>query len=178
MPGEYRGQLGIGDARREIVVSVLENLSLSVTPGAMLIPNRPGDTVTTRIFLSNTGNVPLTVDEIGAVQLEDELLECRIARRAFDNFDSAGQTYQDFLTELVQQAKATISEIGPLVVRNKSGVATLQPGGIAPLDLDIRLPKNIDHRGSYTGIAMLYNAQLALRVVPGERRGTASRQTT
>jgi hypothetical protein len=177
-PGDYRAQLEIGNEQREVTVHVLEHLSLSITPSRVLIPNSSGEKFSTRVFVSNAGNVPLTVDEIGAVPLEDELLNCRIARRALDGFEPAGNTYQDFLTEVVRQAKVIVSETGPLVVQNKSGVTTLNPGEAAPLELDIRLPADIDRRGRYIGTALLYDTQLTFAVAPGQRHSTVPRKST
>lgn len=165
-PGRYTAQLQVGDLTREATLEVLPRPSLVVTPRRVVVVNRPGETASARVAVRNAGNVPMTIGEIGAVVLDDDVLECRILRRALAEFDPNEDDYTDFLTELVRQAKLTLEEAGLLRVANRSGETTLAPGERAVLDLEVTVPSTADRHARYTGSVALGDTRFGVVVVP------------
>lgn len=165
-PGRYTAQLQVGDLTREATLEVLPRPSLVVTPRRVVVVNRPGESSAAQVAVRNAGNVPLTIGEIGAVVLDDDVLECRILRRALAEFDEVSDDFDDFLTEVVRQAKLTLEESGLLRVANRSGEVTLAPGERAVLDLEITVPSSLDRHGRYTGAVALGDTSFGVVVVP------------
>lgn len=183
-PGEYRHELEVGGLRREAVLRVVERVDLRLQPSSLRVENRPGQTVTRTVLLTNRGNVPLTLDRVDPVVLDDVLLDCRILRRALAALDEETGTFQEFLDELVRQAKRALDETGLLPVRLAAGSVELQPGEATAADLEIDLPSGLDPRAEYRGRVGVYGASLRFTVFPvGEvarprRRGRRSRSTS
>ena len=164
-PGEYRGELLVGDDAQPIVVEVPESVDLRVSPSPVLVPNLPGETVRKQLSLRNEGNVPLSVAEIGPVVLDDELLACRAIRRASKVLYGRPVSVEQIAVELLQQAGGVTVEVGFLRVRNPE--VTVEPGHGVVLELEIRVPDKIDPRGRYTAITPLYTTDISFLVVPG-----------
>lgn len=165
-PGEYHAQVALGDVRRDAVLRVLPDPSLRFTPSRVMVANRPGETVTASVVAINTGNMALPVGEFGGVVLDDDLLSCRLARRALAEFDAEDDTFEDFLTEMVRQAKIVLEDPGPLVVAHRAGDLVLDPGERVTLELEITVPRQLDRHSRYTGVFTLHNAHLAFVVTP------------
>ncbi len=175
-PGEYHQTLTVGGLRREAVLRVLERIELGIEPGALRVENRPGQTVRRAVQLVNRGNVPLTLERIDPMVVDDELLDCRILRRALAAVDEETGGLQEFLDELVRQAKRTLDETGLLELVLASGSVTLQPGESAVAELEVRVPSKLDPRARYRGRVGVYGTSLGVTLVPVGDRPAAGRR--
>jgi hypothetical protein len=169
-PGEYHLSVRVGDREQPAVVHVVESIDVEVEPNPLVIENRPGETIRKTAVVTNRGNVPIAVGEIGAVVLDDELLACRSLRAAAEALgeteDDEGVTIARFLTQIARDFKATLDQAGRLRVRNASGPVEIQPGELAKLELEVEVPDTLEPRTRFSGRIAIYDTDLELVVVP------------
>jgi hypothetical protein len=168
-PGEYRLALQVAGRERELLVHVVETIAVDVAPNPLVIENRARK-AEKAIVVTNGGNVPIAVGELGAVVLDDELLSCRSLRATAaalgDTENDEGVTIARMLTQLSREFKKSFDSAGRLRVRNKTGPVELQPGELARLALEIEVPETLDPRTRYFGRIAIYNTDLELVIVP------------
>jgi hypothetical protein len=152
-----------------LVVHVVETIAVDVAPNPLVIENRARK-AEKAIVVTNGGNVPIAVGELGAVVLDDELLSCRSLRATAaalgDTENDEGVTIARMLTQLSREFKKSFDSAGRLRVRNKTGPVELQPGELARLALEIEVPETLDPRTRYFGRIAIYNTDLELVIVP------------
>jgi hypothetical protein len=165
-PGEYQVELEAAGRAHPVLLHVTEVVRLDVAPAQVVIENDPGAKVVKRVVFSNQGNVPLTVGHIGAVPLDDDLLECRVGRAAYIIAGDQVTGLDDFFAELVRQTKAALEQSGVLRVRNLAGTVVLQPGDTRAVELEVRVPKGLNNRSRYRGVVALYTTDLEFVIVP------------
>jgi len=172
-PGEYHAEVDVGGTTRQLVVQVAQRVSVGLEPRRILVANQPGGTTAASVVVTNQGNVPVTVGEIGAVPLDDEQRDCRILRRTVDALtaDEREVSIERLLTEVSRASKEVLDETGVLRVRNLSGPAAVPPGAVARFDLSIEVPKTLDPHARYTGFAPIATSTLSFVVVPGIEGG-------
>jgi hypothetical protein len=173
-PGEYQAELTIGKQARAVTLYVAENIELSISPQRLVLPNVAGETAVRRVVLSNQGNVPLAIGEIGAVPLDDDLLVCRtlraalkaVANEAKDEKQEETKCFDEYMGEIFHQAQIVLDKAGILRIHNKTGTVTLMPGATQAIELEIRLPDTLDKRTRYRGSAAIYTTSLNIVIVP------------
>ena len=166
-PGEYRGELKIGESTRPLIMHVAEAVRLRISPDQLVIDASAGATVSKRVVLSNEGNVPLTIGEIGRVNLGEELMLCLGLRATIATSNDRTQALEELFAEIIRDdARAVTRQVGALDVRNPAAPLTLQPGEVRPLDLEIHLPENLEANSRYRGRLPLYTADLEFVIVP------------
>lgn len=165
-PGEYQAEVEIDGQVQPVLVNVMEKVALRVRPSIVVVENIPNGRVSKRVAVENQGNVPLTINEIGAIYLDDDLQICRTLRHAASAVDDKLRPLEEYLAQILLSAKQVAESSGILRVHNKSGEFVLQPGETRLLDLEVRVPPSLDKRGRYRGIAALYTANLAFVIVP------------
>lgn len=165
-PGEYRGQVEVGGHMREVVMHVTEVVQLQIAPAQLVIDNQPGATLIKHAVFTNAGNVPLTMGDIGPVVLDETLLECRTGRAAIAAVGEKITGLDDYIAEVVRQTKAALEQTGILRVHVNGSPLSLAPGEVRPVELEIRIPDNLDRRARYLGVAALYTSNLEFLLVP------------
>lgn len=166
-PGEYHALLQMADQSWQVIFQVTERVALEISPSVLVIHNRPGSTAVKQIVLRNAGNVELNIEEISAVPLDDELVQCRILRAVAAAIGSQEESkLDDILTEFAHQSKAVLDQAGILRVRNRSGRFTLQPGEVRRIEIEIRLPESLEKRTRYRAVLPIYNADLTFSITP------------
>ena len=170
-PGEYRFDLEVAGQVRQVVLHVVEAVNLEISPSEVVIENRPGAKITKRVVFSNRGNVPLNVGEIGAIPLDDELLQCRILRAAVAEVGRETQPLEEYVAEIARQAIKVLDQAGTLRVHNTAGPFVLQPGEVRPVDLEISVPDTLDKRTRYRAAAAIYTTDLEFVIVPAQGEG-------
>lgn len=165
-PGEYRGEIEVAGRTQPVVLHVTEKVDIRIAPQSVVVENLSGESVKKRIVVSNRGNVPITIGEIGAVPLDDEQLQCRTLRAAAAAVGDEIKTFQEYLAIILYQAKVVMEHSGALRVRNLSGTTVVNPGEIKPIDLEIRVPEGLDKRSRFRGVVALYTANLEFLIVP------------
>jgi hypothetical protein len=166
-PGEYHANLQTADQTIPLVFHVTERIDLEISPKELVLHNQPGALVTKDVVLRNLSNVELTIEEISAVPLDDELAQCRILRAVAAVIGSLDESDLDeILTEFAHQSQRVLEQAGILRVRNRAGRITLQPGEVRRIQLEIRLPESLERRTRYRGVLPIYNADLVISIVP------------
>jgi hypothetical protein len=165
-PGEYRASIVLGERSYPVELHVTERVDLQVSPDTIVIENRPGTRVEKRAIFTNAGNTPLTIGNIGAVPLDEELIVCRTIRATLDAVADTATTLDDWISGYLRQGKKQLDAIGMLWVETEKAPVVLQPGQVAPIDFRIRIPDGLDPRVRYLGVAFLYEVNLAFAIVP------------
>jgi hypothetical protein len=161
----------MGGHTRSVVLHVTEVIDLDISPPQVVVENRPGGTVVKRVLFHNLGNVPLTIGQVGAIPLDDDLIECRTERAAVISAGDRIAGLDDYYAEMIHQAQKMLERMGPLRVRNTTGAVTLEPGQVQPVDLEIRVPEGLEKRTRYRGTAAFYTADLEFLIVPSPGAG-------
>jgi hypothetical protein len=165
-PGEFAAEIEINHVTINAKVVVTEVVSLELFPSRFVIENRP-EIIRKRLTVSNTGNVPLTIGEVGPIALDDELLDCRTLRGAIKDLTSAEVSLEQIAGAVSRHANAALENAGILRVHNASGTQTVQSGATAIVDLEIRIPEHLDRHTRYFGFAPIYTENLSFLIVPG-----------
>lgn len=166
-PGEYHAEIKLEDRTWPVVMHVTEKVALDISPGQLVLHNQPGATFKKQIVVSNRGNVPLKVDEVAPVPLDDELLQCRILRAVAGAVnEKEEQTFEGVLTEFARKSKLALAQSGILRVRNLAGSFTLAPGEVRSIELEFRLPDTLDKRTRYRAVLPIYTDDLVILIAP------------
>lgn len=166
-PGEYHGELEVGGRTRPLVMHVEESVRLRVSPAQIVIDGGAGERITKRVVLTNEGNVALTIGGLGSVALGEELMLSFGLRASVAAADHKTRGLEELFAEIVRDdARALTRQVGSLEVSNPEAPVVLRPGEVRPLDLEIRLPENLEPNSRYRGRLPLYTADLEFVVVP------------
>ncbi len=167
LPGNTTPGWRSAGASRPLIINVTERVAIDLEPTSLVIDNRPGEPVTKSVTITNRGNLPVVIGDIGAVPLDDEQKECRILRRAAEALDTEDPVTVDRLVEAIARAaKRVLDESGLLRVRNLTGTTELAPGQTMRLDLQIDLPTTLDPHTRYRGLVPIVTRDLQFVVVP------------
>jgi hypothetical protein len=169
-PGRYDGELEVGGQKVDVVVHVVEEYDLEVAPTEVVLESRGGNRAVKEIVCANRGNVPLTIGDIGAVVLDDELTTCRSLRAVTAAWPDEGGEHDAvdrFVDLYVKEGwKKVVEHSGVLRVRTLGGPQEIAPGATQVVNLEITLPDRLEPRTRYTGVAPLYTTDLTFRIVP------------
>jgi hypothetical protein len=141
-PGHYRGVLDLGGLQVESEVFVTETVGLAVSPATIFVANRPSVAQERDLVVRNTGNVALTIGEIGPVPLYGTPPP---GTRSDERPQPAGT-----LTFGIRDAER---------LSVAAGETALAPCRIA-------VSEGLSDGDTYTGSAPLWNARVTFRVVP------------
>jgi hypothetical protein len=162
-PGTYQAELEVEGELRTVVMHVTEDVTFSITPDDLVLPNHAGEKVQKQVVFTNHGNVPLSIRNIGTVVLDEELAHCRALRGALDEVGDTMKSLDDFLVALGKRYKAIYAT---LVLKVQNEKVTVAPGETRALDLTITLPEKLEARSRYTGYAAISTGTLTFTIVP------------
>jgi hypothetical protein len=166
-PGEYRISFEVGGHSRPAVVHVAESFGLDIAPSTMVVENRPEVAQRKSLVVTNIGNVPFTVGDIGPVGIEDELIACRSLHKAFDTFvEREDPRLEDFAVDTLKHARGELVRAPSIDVRNASGATEVTPGSTATVELEITVPKGLHSTSRYRGVTPFFTADIEFVVVP------------
>jgi hypothetical protein len=164
-PGEYRGVLVLDTSTYPVKLDVVESFGVEVTPTPIIVPRTAGR-ARKRIFVSNHGNVPITVGCFGAIPPDDEWAWCKIVRATLKHPPDNIKTIDDWITHYLHAAGRHLEQVGMLWVDVEGDRVVVEPGETVPVDLMIRVPDELGSCSRYTAIAKLYNENIEIIVVP------------
>jgi hypothetical protein len=162
-PGTYHAQLDVDGELRDVVMHVTEDVSFSIEPQTLIIPNRPGQKIQKRIIVSNDGNVAVTVKPLGPIVLDEDLVHCRALRGALADVGQTLKTLDDFVVALGRRYHDLYES---LVMKLQNEKTSVEPGATAAIDLTITLPEKLDARFRYTASAPISTQNLSFTIVP------------
>jgi hypothetical protein len=162
-PGTYQASLDVEGETKPVVVHVTEQVAFSMSPSEVVLPGRAGEKVHKQVVFANTGNVPLSIRNIGVVVLDEELAHCRALRGALADVGETMKNLDDFIAALGRRYRAAYETLA-LKVQNDQ--TTVEPGETQVVDLTIALPGKLDARARYTGYAAISTGSLTFTIVP------------
>jgi hypothetical protein len=166
-PGEYRAEIELAGGTRPVVLHVTESIDLTVHPQSIVVLNQRG-TQRRRVVVTNEGNVPFAVGDLGDVDLESDMLSDRtrlglepVTRAAqIDGRDVDGPVFV-----LLRLAPADAFRESGLSVRSHGPAVTITPGETVVIDLDITLQADLPPNSRYRGRTPLLTRDLEFVVV-------------
>ena len=124
-PGTYQAQVVSGEQKEALQIEVAEERELNVEPEELVLRGLAGQTLALPIVLTNDGNVPVAVDDLVKIWLEErEWIRRNLGRSLVESKEE--DTYEDVANLLVHNLKASM-------VSPQGGVfEPLPEGAIAP----------------------------------------------
>jgi hypothetical protein len=169
-PGTYEGELVLGGQRRRVVFHVAEMVEIDVVPKRLVVENVPGGKVEKTLYVTNIGNKPIQVDNVGSIGLEEDYIVCRTIRRAVHQLEEAkADTPPDInatVAALVDALEVSFSESGVLAIRTKNRPVVIAPGETTGIELEISIPESLRRTHRYRGRINLFNASVELLLQP------------
>jgi hypothetical protein len=176
-PGEYTVDLELAGGTRQAVLHVAEDFDLSVQPTEIVVENRPGEVQSKQLIVTNDGNVPFIVGEIGDVVLEDELIFCRAGRIAVEPWaDRLDARLEDLVVDIIKAARDESGRATNMVVHNAAGEVQVAPGQTVTVPLEVTVPEGLHRNSRYQGVTPLFTADLVFNVVPSRGRAKPAPQ--
>jgi hypothetical protein len=161
-PGTYEGDLSYGDvARQHFVLHVPEKVDLNLFPGTIIIRGAPGQRLTKELVMTNTGNVPVTLNkDMPNVNLSEigELDRAIVSSLK----QSAKEGYAKVLDNLVVQLAD--AQIRPVTITVVELDLEVKPGQTRKFTLDILLPRNTKRNRKYEGSLEIAGREIRLDV--------------
>lgn len=141
-PGHYRGMLNLGGLEVESEVFVTETVSLAVSPATIFVANRPDVAQERELVVRNTGNVALTIGQIGPVPLHG-------TPPPGTRSDEQPQPAGTLMFRIRDAERLSVA----------AGETTVAP-------CRITVGEGLSDGDAYTGSAPLWNARITFRVTP------------
>jgi hypothetical protein len=159
-PGEYRGQILVGDRERPVVIHVQAEIFFRIMPERLIFTGKAEDHVRFELTFLNLGNVPLEIADVYAFGVFDvggtERAIGRMAQ-AEDGHDP-GRRIDVF-------AGAVADEHGGVVrVKVESGSGSLAPGATQDVAITIRVPERVKSGHTYWGTWPMYNNRYYVKI--------------
>lgn len=158
-PGRHEMTISAGGAITTVVVDVAAQPRARISPPAIALRGAPGATLTQGIVVSNLGNVPIPLDRLGAVRIEERGAVCRSLGAALNAEGEHG--VQAFLDQAVREMAQTRVDMMRLRVGD---TAPLDPGQTRAVELELRLPADLHPGLTYAGLIRIVDASLGVEV--------------
>jgi hypothetical protein len=171
--GEHHGELVLGTSTYPAKLLVGETRDTRVAPSQLFVTGGAGHAVK-QIYVSNYGNVAVTVGCFGAIPLDNELAECFIIRATLKNPLDSPTTIDEWATRYLREAGKHLEEIGMIWVDTKDGPVDVAPGETVAVELMIRVGRLPSVVSRYSAIVKLLDTNFQIIIVPpGKANGDA-----
>jgi hypothetical protein len=164
-PGEHQVEFDIMGQVRPAILTVSEHVALRVEPNRILVTEGHERPVTAQICVSNEGNVPFAIRDIGDVDLTDDVSDALDLRAAVALLDKLGKRPERLAAGLVALGAHPRPVVARLSVGMPAGTVPLDPGQTAKIELEIVVPRALPERGRYRGTAAVLTADLEFIVI-------------
>jgi hypothetical protein len=166
-PGEYNGEATFDgeDKPRDVVVKVLENRAVAVTPATFELYGAPGAAVKVPAIVSNLGNVAFVLPKVALAALGldtavTQLFHVAMARKGAEGHQAALDAYAQLVGE---------SEVDPAKVLVGAGAgAPLAPGESIETTLQFELPQRLARHRLYRGTFSIGKAECGVQIEVAE----------
>ena len=165
-PGIYEGTLTIDGDERAVELEVEPSPQLRVVPEQLRVEARPGDVVRTNLTMLNSGNEPVNVRRVQAFGIFMEGGVERALRRAYVRTLEATERRVDIIADNLAAAHG-----GLVRMTITEGAGSIEPGAVQPLDVELKIPAELDAGSIYSGNWEMPGLVYPVRItVPGEPR--------
>jgi hypothetical protein len=178
-PGRYRATFEVGGEATEAEIEVLANPALSVEPKRLEISGPPGGVAKEAMVIRNRGNVPLDLDVLGVLVLEEEQQVCLSLQQALGAVKSRpGETgaHVRFLDVLVESLAARTTDFAK--VRVAGGPVTIPSGGSEAVEIEVHLPRDMIAGRRYRALLKTEMFQLFVATTATSDKPTARGRRT
>jgi hypothetical protein len=166
-PGEYHVELDLGGRTRPATLHVVAVVALSVVPASLVVANQVGIPQSRRVIVTNEGNVPFRLGDVGNVDLRDDLPLERAPRLGLVPLPDAEALDLDALVVAVLAvARDEAREVRSLRVRALGPDLELHPGETKAIDLEITLQAELPSGRRYRGHIPILTRDVTVFVVP------------
>ncbi|HHM05304.1 MAG TPA: hypothetical protein ENJ19_06125 [Gammaproteobacteria bacterium] len=160
-PGEYEVELSTGaGAPKTAVLKVLPVERVQIYDNKLHLEAGPGATVMASVCIGNDGNVPVVLDTIGLVVLQEPDQICVSLQRSLAAAE--GKDHHRFLDTFVRQLSE--KRVDVVRVRTCGGAVSLPPGEVECVPLDFRFPANLKRGRRYIGSLSILGQGLRVQV--------------
>ena len=159
-PGKYSAQALMGEARKPVLVDVLESWDIALIPTELSLRPADGKRLVHTIQVTNHGNMPWEIHGAALAPLQEKNGIHRNIFLSLKNCVKGG--YEGVLNDFAARMKETVVE--PAKIKIISKTAFLQPGETREMDLEISLPANVKRNRRYSGEVPFENARLLLDI--------------
>lgn len=163
-PGKYEAVFDVAgsDQRAEIEVLPVEKLMLS--PRSVSIIAAPGEVVAVDLVLTNSGNVPLELDILGMLVLQEEEQVCLSLQRGLAEVKKKpeAQSYEVFLNAVADSLAERKTDFGK--VRLADGAVTLEAGESWFGPVAIHCPRDMIAGRQYRALLKARSGQLFVKI--------------
>jgi hypothetical protein len=183
-PGEYAGEVEISGSMRQLALTIVEQVRLSIDPRPIVLDGSPGSTGQKTVIFRNLGNVPLHIRDPGSVTVGEELPFASTATAEVTAVRPANEAVTRLLGKLFERRQAhLLKEVGVMTTRLLKGAFTIEPGAMVSALVECVLPDNLLSDRRYRAYAPIYNADLEFLIVPAaitgkQRKASAARRSS
>ncbi len=161
-PGTYEAEITVGDRTQRVVLHVVDNLDLRISPDVVWLFTEGERKFTRRFVVENAGNVPVRLGERCAAMLVD-VIEERAALR-----EGSARACEDPESDPLRELLCAYSHQQAGLVLLDRPDETLQPGETRAGEATITLPEGLQSHRRYQARLELYNAAVVLEVTTGK----------
>lgn len=175
-PGKYHAEIEVAGGTRPVVLHVTESIDLTVHPESIVVLNQRG-TQRRLIVVTNEGNVPFGIHDLGDVDLENDLLPDRTRLALEPVTQGAPPAARDVdgpVFVLVRLAPADAIRERGLSVRSHGPAVTIMPAETAVVELDVTVQAELPPNSRYRGRTALLTRDLEFVVVSSAASPNAS----
>jgi len=161
-PGQYQATVICGKQKLPIEVKILEHREASIEPSHLRVQGKSGDTVNTKLCITNLGNVALDLRDIGMVWLREYDWIGRTLVYTLRETDT-NDRFEDFSSRLLHTFHNDM--IPPAKIQFKPSAEGLLSAGSAMLrTLSITLPSGLKKGRRYSGFIKINEIRIWLEV--------------
>ena len=153
--------------------TVFEQSALLISPGHIRIRGRAGDCVSVPITISNEGNVPVALRDVGMVWLRERDWIGRTLVYALRETQE-GDTYEDFANRLLHDFRRAI--VSPARIQLTPTLdGPLAVGQCLTRTLDVTLPQGLQKGRLYMGFIKINETRIWLELYCDDRPADSSK---
>jgi hypothetical protein len=163
-PGIYDATFDVSGQAQIADIEVLPIERLKIAPRSIEVAGAAGETVSEEVVISNAGNVPLRLDMIGMLVLQEEEQVCLSLQRALGKVKATpeGEPHKVFLDTLAVSLGERKTDFGR--VRVAGGPVDLAPGESQLVRIGIQLPRDMIAGRHYRAFLKARTAQLFVKI--------------
>jgi hypothetical protein len=172
-PGSYRASIAFAGAEHRAVLEITKLVSLSIDPSELTIDGDPGSEQVEHIVVTNGGNVPLPVSQLGPADLIPDQPRPSIAQR-LGLFPSDEPRQRDERGD--RRRGDDDEEPAPTVIARVADPVIVAPGEAHRLELVFSIHGAVRAGLRYRASAALYDDDITVVVAPHQEAPAARAQ--
>lgn len=146
-PGDHQAVLRAGGQSWPVRLHVLPQVEVQMTPAGLSFTGAPGERVSCRAAIANSGNVAVELPKLAPVGIfADDGLESAFAATYADGADDFEEVFEAFHRRLRE------AHGGLMKLSITEGAGPLAPGASAVLEITAQLPEKLTRGRRYHGV--------------------------